>query len=120
RSRGTRRFAGIILFALAIAFGIDMAVYPEGSSHQMLLSVCFSIACLIWCGTDARIRGLNLVWPARIGIFVFGPLGLMAYIVWSRGWRGLLTVLLGTIAWFAIQLTTYASVNYLNHGLAFP
>ena len=106
-SRGSRRFATVILFALAVAFGVDMALAPEGSSHQILLSIGFAIAGLIWCGTDARIHGWNLVWPARLGILIFGPLGLMAYIVWSRGKRGLLTVVLGTVVWLAIELVAY-------------
>jgi hypothetical protein len=120
RSRTIRHLATVAVFSLAVGFGVDLALGSDNSPTAFLLSLALAVSGTTWCGADATVRGLNLVWPARIGIFLFGGFGVLAYIVWSRWPWGLLTALAVSFAWLFIMYIAYFVVKVSVDGFAYP
>ncbi len=67
-----------------------------------------------------RRRGRALVWPVRIGIFVFWPLGVPAYMVWSRGRRGLITAAVAGVGWLVLMFAVSTVSELIFTGDPIP
>ena len=117
-SRGVRRFAAITIYILAIGWGVQAAILSNESRTQLALSFGLAVACSVWCTTDAAVRGWQLVWPARIGIFLICPVGVSVYLIWSRGSRGLVIAALAIIGWLAVMFAGFMTAGALAYGAA--
>lgn len=54
-----------------------------------------------WAQVDARSRGSWLSWGQAIVVFIAPALALPAYLIWTRGWRGLIS---STVFFFLLAL----------------
>ena len=114
-SRGVRRFAAVTLYVLAAGAGVYSAVGREDSPTRWVLSAGLMVACTVWCAADAAHRGTELVWPARIGIFLFWPIAAPIYLVWSRG---VLRMVLACVGWLAVLFAAFMAAGYAAYGPA--
>lgn len=106
-SRGIRRSAAVAAYVLAAGWGVLSAIGRDESLVQWANLLGLSVVCTIWCAADATARGRALVWPARIGIFLFWPLGVPVYVVRSRGPRGLITAAVAGLSWLALMFAVF-------------
>jgi hypothetical protein len=70
-----------------VALGIQPS--PEAAS---LSSFALGLAFILWAQADARLRGGLAFHDFGFLVGVFMPISLLWYALWSRGWRGLLTL----------------------------
>jgi hypothetical protein len=117
-SASARRSIAIVIYVLAIAWGVQSVIASEQSATPFVVSVALALTCTIWCVADARARGKELIWPARIGVFFFWPFAVPIYLIWSRGLRGVVTALVAGVAWIAIMWAAFLVTGYCVYGSA--
>lgn len=69
-----------------------------------LLLFILSMACLMWMRADARLYGKPFSSGGLLAAFVFQPIALPAYIVWTRRWWGLFVIVVSVLAVLAAGL----------------
>jgi hypothetical protein len=116
--RNLRRFVAMLIYFLAVGWGIQAAIASEESKAPLVLSFALSVTCTFWCYADARSRGLSLVWPARLAIFFLWPVAVPVYLVWSRGTRGVLTAAVTGAIWIVVAFTAFMAAGYAAYGNA--
>jgi hypothetical protein len=70
---------------------------PPPRVGKILLFI-LSMACLMWMRTDARLWGRPFSSGGLFAAFVFQPIALPAYIVWTRRWWGLFVIVVSVLA----------------------
>jgi hypothetical protein len=98
-SRRIRWAAAIEFVLLTLAYGVHISIGPANSMAPLVAS----LTCTLWCSADSTVRRQPLVWPARLGIFLFWPYGVPLYLVWSRGFLGIPLALIVALAWFMLM-----------------
>jgi hypothetical protein len=68
---------------------------------ELLASFCWSILVALWIVTDARRRTAVPCFDFGFFCYLFLPLAFPWYCIWSRGWRGLLTMIAIGVLWLA-------------------
>ncbi len=116
--RDIRRFAVVSITLMTVGWGVQAAIGRVESSARPIILLGLALACTVWCAADSAARGQTLVWPARIGIFLFGLIGVLIYLVWSRGARGVVTAVLVSIGWIAVTFAAFMLSGYLAYGAA--
>jgi hypothetical protein len=83
---------------------------PPSETVQALTSLALVLSFVLWVMADARSRRRIPCYDFGFLVAVFFPASLVWYVLWSRGWRGLLTLaaliglmllpsVCGTVAW---------------------
>jgi hypothetical protein len=96
----------LAFYALAIVAGIRGAYASQSSKLDLLLPIAEAVCLGWWALVDARRRGHYIPTTARWWFVVLAGIVVPAYVIWSRGWRGLVWVAVNFFAWVA--LTTLA------------
>jgi hypothetical protein len=117
-SQGVRQLAAVTVYVLAVGWGVHSAVGRADSPTEWVVPIGLALACTVWCASDAAARHLSLVWPARIGILLFWPVGAPAYMVWSRGARGLGKAAVAVVGWLLVMFAAFTLTGYLAYGSA--
>lgn len=101
--------------ALLIA---EVALGPPPSELVVdLTSMALGLATMLWVVADARTRRQTPCYDFGFLVAVFYPASLVWYVLWTRGWRGLITLaaLIGLmiLPWFSASITWI-----ITHGAA--
>lgn len=104
--------AGYLLLAM---WCLPAALATGGPRHEFLLGVSLAFVVSTTCLVDARIVGRGLVCPARAALFVAWPFAMPVYVLWSRGWWGLVVLLILGGAALAVAFSS-AIVGVLTSG----
>lgn len=118
--RGLRPLVVPILTAAASA-GFLVAYVATGRTPsdtvQRLIATGLALALILWITVDARVRHRTPCYDFGFLMAIFFPVSLVWYVLWSRGWKGLLT-LVGLIGlWFVPWVTAMAAWIF-RHGFA--
>lgn len=116
----TLNFVALLLTAAIL--GARAGALGEASSSgiaALLLPVLLALFASAWCLFDGRMRHREPMPIALFVIFLFFPVGLPAYCLWSRGPRGLLLGL-GILALLVISFTVAELGTTLGLGLPIP
>jgi hypothetical protein len=110
-----------ILFAIVALFSIfQFASVTLGTSDPeiaaLLTSIGLSLAFVIWMMADARIRRRTPCYEFGFLVWVYFPLSLIWYVVWSRGWRAVF-VLTGLFALMLLPRISTVMAWVLRYGL---
>lgn len=87
------RFALLAGSVLAMAM-VGPCTVLRTNLLELTLSVTVAATLSLACLIDARLLGRRLVCPARLGLLFAWPLAVPIYLIWARGWRGLVAALL--------------------------
>ena len=94
--------APLVLFSVVLTVCWS-AYFAMGASPSLgfeyLASGAFCVLILFWIVADARSRNLVPCFDFGFLCYAFFPTSLVWYCLWSRGWRGLLTLLLLASLW---------------------
>ncbi len=110
------RDACLLMFYLTVAFiayrneRLPWAVLPIWHIADVL--IYFSCGQLVLTASviDAKVRRHPLSDGAKLVMFTTGPVSLAVYLIWSRGWRGVL--------WLAVNLIVFVAVCFLAVSFA--
>jgi len=122
RNLKLRRLNFVALLITTALLGARAAVLPENAATgpaELLLPILWSLFATGWCLFDGRMRNKPPISGALLVIFIFFPVGLPAYCIWSRGLRGLFLGL-GILALLAVTWMATALALTLALGLPFP
>lgn len=84
--------------------GIRSAALNE-SPLDLLVPLAITLPLAWWAIGDSRARGQPIPLLSRQWFLLAGTALVPAYVVWSRGWRGVGLVLLNAIAWLLLWFT---------------
>jgi len=103
----------IPLLTAAASAGLLVAYVATGRTPsdrvQGLIPTGLGLALVLWMMMDARARHRTPCYDFGFLVAVFFPVSLVWYVLWTRGWKGLLT-LVGLIGlWFVPWLTAMAA-----------
>jgi hypothetical protein len=88
---------------------------PPSETVQGLMSIALGLAFILWVTVDARSRHQTPCYDFGFLVAVFFPVSLVWYVLWSRGWRGLLT--LGVLVGLMLLPMFCGSVAWIiRHG----
>jgi hypothetical protein len=101
-----------ILVAAVIAVTALLIIHatvgpPPSETVQFLTSFGLVLAFILWVTADARSRRRTPCYDFGFLVVVFFPASLVWYVLWSRGWRGLLTL----AALVGLMLLPYVSAT---------
>jgi hypothetical protein len=86
----------MLLIAVAMVSALQVAYTTTGATASdaaaVLMSLVLGMAFIIWMVADARVRRQTPCYDFGFLVAVFFPVSLLWYVVWSRGWRGTLTL----------------------------
>ncbi len=127
--RKQRRAVLIFLYILYLLVGVYtglIANLPATKFHPdfamrvyLLQAIPISLGFMWFCTVDARLAGKPLIQLAKLGIFLGWPLGVPLYLLWARGLRGFVTLVLhGTLLFLLLAVSTLVT-GYLVYGDAF-
>jgi hypothetical protein len=77
---------------------------PASRSDRTVVGLALGLTVPLWCLRDGRVRGKIPLRAGLLGILVIPQLGLPIYLVWSRGFVGILTFLVFIIPLFASSI----------------
>jgi len=113
---GMRRTLFEVLLVLCLLAGFrNVLAQHDGDSRlrQALISLALRIgACVslsLWCLYDGRVRGKPLMRIGAAAVFLLAPIAVPVYFIWSRGIRGLWTLVL-----FASALVAAACIGVVG------
>jgi hypothetical protein len=110
-----------IMLATSVAFSALLVAYVAGGKlpsddAERLTSISLTWALVVWVIADARIGRRTPCYDFGFLVAVFFPVSLVWYVLWSRGWRGFLT--LGALFGLVILPWVSASVAWvLRYGI---
>jgi hypothetical protein len=103
-------------YALAIVSGARQAYWFQESLLDLLIPLAEALCLGLWAEEDANRRGYPIPMLSR-SWFILLPLILVpAYLVWSRGWRGLAWILINCVAWFVLTGVACVAVWLMMFG----
>ena len=101
----------IVTAAASAAFLVALvaAGRPPTETVQQLIALGLALAFVLWMMADARVSRRTPCYDFGFLVAVFFPVSLVWYVLWTRGWKGLL-ILVGLIGlWFVPWLTAMAA-----------
>lgn len=123
-STGTKRWSVQTVSLLCIY----LLVFAEGASHvfsfdnravQLLFSIGFVIFTTIWTIHDQSKRGGNFYYVLRIVYLLTCPISTVIYLIYSRGWWGLIWAVANFIAIVLVSQVAYYATYYLIYFSGF-
>ena len=103
-SRHTWMFL-VCFYALAVIWGLRETFFWKPSLLDLIVPI-MQAACLGWWAiVDAELRGHPIPLTARWWFFLFAPVLVPCYAIWSRGWRGILWSGVHAFGWLVLSAT---------------
>lgn len=81
---------------------------PESRFHTLFALVSQTLMAGI-CVVDSRLRKRPIVFTAQAALFFLWPVAVPVYLIWSRGWRGILVL----AVWVAILAGTMITAGLI-------
>lgn len=100
-SRHTVRFL-LAFYTLAVIWGLRGIYFWKPSLLDLLVPIA-QATCLGWAVVDAQLHGRPIPLTARWWFFLFALLVVPCYVIWSRGWRGMLWLGIHSLGWLAVS-----------------
>ena len=103
-----RQKRNVLLAAIALSFvaGVISAFIEDGSSkEEFILAIAIfgeAILLMSWCVYDSYERDYRMSRALRIVIVLFAGVGYPYYLLRTRGVRGLITLFVTVLIWFAL------------------
>ncbi len=118
-----RRMAAVLLYVLAVAFGVGQALQWDSRVVSLLLPFAVASAVTLWCVVDSHIRARPILTSLQFLVFITWPVAVPIYLIWSRRLRGIvLAVVHGVGLTFVLAapvgLTTYLADRAARDGHA--
>ena len=100
-------FLPVLLFSVLLT--VVYCVYlllgaTPSATFEVLVAFLWSLLLPLWVVRDARNRGVVTCYDFGMFVYMFLPLSVPCYCLWSRGWRGVATVGKVLAAWFVPYL----------------
>jgi hypothetical protein len=128
--RSQRRAVLVFLYVLSLLLGAYTGVTanlpptkfrPDFAVRvDLLLAILVSLGFMWFCSVDAKLAGKPLIQLAKLGIFLGWPIGVPLYLLWARGLRGLVTLVLHGFLLLLLLVVSMLVTGYLVYGDAFP
>ena len=118
--RGQVKLRGIILlsFYLVVAANGAMQAFPSrGHGLGILLAVMAASLATYGCIVDSRIIGRPIVQSVHWIMFFTWPLAVPIYLIYSRGLRGVVLLILHGIGLIIVSNVTFYLTWYLAYGV---
>jgi hypothetical protein len=80
----------IFLHLFAIEWGFDRGSGNDNSPLMIFIPFTFGILVVLTCAMDAARRGTPILHILKFVMLMSWPVSAPIYLIWSRGWRGLL------------------------------
>lgn len=104
-------------YSLAVLIGInEVASAGFGATGQLLLEVALAIALGTWAILDAERRGRPIVMSAQAWFLLLAYFVVPGYVIVSRGWKGLLWVVVHTIGFVVVSSLAYNIAGLTRYG----
>ncbi len=92
----------VAFYAWSVIWGLRYVYYWQGSLLDLLIPLAMCVTVGWWAINDSVIRGRPISFFVRVWFVLLAGIVVPAYCLWTRGWRGLLLVLLNGVAWQAV------------------
>lgn len=102
-----RRQCVWLLYGVTAFWGIAQVVASESGAIYMITAFLLACAATFWAVLDGRIIERRLPAVASLVYFFLWPAASLAYLIWTRGWRGFRLWLLHLVGLFGTQLLTF-------------
>jgi hypothetical protein len=83
--------------ALCVIPGALMLWTAAPGPFALFAAVGMAAAVLFWCALDARVHEKPFPHGIAMALAFTWPVGIAAYLVWTRGWRGLVLYVLALV-----------------------
>ncbi len=107
------------LFLLAYAYflfllrGVCYAISPDPPAVDWILSILLAFIMVMLCQSDARQRQKPLTRSLGFVMLITWPLAVPAYLIWSRGWKGLWLTLLHALLLYLTFVFAFVLSSWL-------
>ncbi|HWB21094.1 MAG TPA: hypothetical protein VG711_12385 [Phycisphaerales bacterium] len=110
----TQRVIFVMAFYMLLAmWTARYDVFLQRALVDVMLWVSIAFSAALACIADSKVRSRPMVHSAKLGLLVYWPVTVPVYLVWSRGWRGLVWIgvhLLAVMVVFAAAGVVLGSV----------
>ncbi|WP_068266955.1 hypothetical protein [Rubripirellula obstinata] len=103
----TRRWCVILLYTLAAFWGVAQIASPNNVFLYYLSALLFAGTATCWASLDFRIQGRRFPGIVPLIYFLTWPAATLAYLVYTRGFRGLGYWALHALGLVAILMFTF-------------
>jgi hypothetical protein len=99
-----------LMVVLAAMLGVIGCFVDEESSYiDLLVGMPLLVSSIAWCFVDAKQRGHRIGRVMKLLLVLFFALALPIYLIQTRGWRGLITLLQAVGVAFGLGLAAEAA-----------
>lgn len=110
------RWLLLAYYSLCVIWGVRNAWQSVPMRLDILVPLALYTAGSWWVIVDARTRGRAVPLHSRQLFFLIAALLIPAYVVWSRGWRGLGYLMLHGVLGYLLTAIVMNVVGRLVHG----
>jgi hypothetical protein len=103
-------------YCLAVAWGARSTYATQPSALDLLFPVAFSLILGWWSVSDSLRRRRPIPLLSRPWFVLFAWAAVPGYVVWSRGWRGLLWLALLAFLWYLVATAALHVTGVLLYG----
>ncbi|MHC5540359.1 hypothetical protein ACYOEI_19230 [Singulisphaera rosea] len=96
-----------VFYGLAAISGFGNIDRSSASLLDLLIPLVMGFTLGWWALTDAKNRGRPIPLSAQPWFVLLAPSLVPGYLVWTRGWRGVLWVMLHAIGWFSVMVIAF-------------
>jgi len=103
-------------YALSACWGVVGVSREELPWVELGLNAALALALGWWGLVDARPRRHPVPLSSRAWFVLFAPLVVPVYVIWSRGWRGALWLVLHTLLGYGVAVATLYALWLARYG----
>lgn len=94
-------------YLLAVIWGVRSALFGASAQIDLVWAIAFNLILTWWMTSDARNRGKPISIFVASWIFLLAALVVPIYVIFTRGWRGVLLLFVHAIVWYGVILASY-------------
>ncbi len=102
-------------YTLAVLAGLVTATGREGTRLELLLRATSAFVLALWAFADAAARGRPIPRLAKPWFVLLAGAAVPLYVVWSRGWAGVVYTLMHAVGFFVVS---WGAANVIDGLLA--
>ena len=111
----TRAFF-VAFYLMAVVWGVRNVSQQKESSLDLICSLVMALALGMWALADARHRRHSIPLLARPWFVLLAGLVVPAYVLWTRGWRGAVWVVVNSVCWYGVATVSSYLSWFLIYG----
>ncbi len=105
-------------YTIAILWGAQGAVASVQSGGDAIFQLSSALCLGMWAVADARQRQKPIPFFQQQWFFIFAGLVVPAYVIVTRGWKGIGWVALSAVSWFAAATLAMHVAGFIYFGSA--